>query len=65
MPNDWKVRPANQLQHPQQVQCLYQFLGHQKCYMSLLGNDAHDFPEHIRAVSYPFLDRWLKEETNI
>lgn len=44
---------------------LYQWLGRKECYVSLLGNEGHDFPEHIRHVSYQFLEYWLKEEFSI
>lgn len=44
---------------------LYQWLGSPECYISLLGNDGHDFPEHIRLLSYTFLDRWLMKEDSI
>lgn len=49
----------------QDIHRLYQLLGHEERYMSLLGNAAHDFPKHIRVVSYQFLDRWLKDDHSI
>lgn len=42
------------------LDALYRFLGHEDCYVSLLGNSGHDFPECIRELSYEFTDRWLR-----
>lgn len=47
------------------VHRLYEWLGHKECYVSLLGNGGHDFPQHIRSLSYQFLDLWLSEEDSI
>jgi len=44
---------------------VYQWLDHQDRYVSLLGNEGHDFPEPIRTLSYQFIDRWLMEEDSI
>jgi dienelactone hydrolase len=44
---------------------VYQWLGHQECYVSLLGNEGHDFPRRIRTLSYQFIDHWLMEEDSI
>lgn len=47
------------------IQRLYQWLGADERYISLLGNGEHDFPPHIRELSYKFLDDWLMEEDSI
>lgn len=44
---------------------LYEALGQRHCYMSLIGNEGHDFPEHARNASYDFLDQWLRAEIPI
>jgi pimeloyl-ACP methyl ester carboxylesterase len=42
------------------VDSLYKYLDQPDCYVSLLGKEGHDFPAYIRAMSYQFLDRYLK-----
>ncbi|KOP65401.1 hypothetical protein AMS62_09135 [Bacillus sp. FJAT-18019] len=44
---------------------LYQWLGYEEQYTSLMGNEGHNFPDPIRNISYQFLDRWLKVESSI
>lgn len=44
---------------------LYQWLGREEHYTSLMGHEGHNFPDPIRSISYQFLDRWLKEESSI
>ncbi|MFD0959715.1 alpha/beta hydrolase family protein [Paenibacillus chungangensis] len=39
---------------------LYQWMGRADAYISLMGCEGHDFPKHIRPVSYQFLDHWLR-----
>ena len=41
------------------VDALYRLLGYQDCYVSLLGNDGHEFPSSIRTLSYQYIDRWF------
>lgn len=38
---------------------LYQWMGAQDRYLSLIGTGGHDFPPEIRTLAYNFLDRWL------
>lgn len=41
---------------------LYEWLGEEGKFISLIGNSGHDFPPEIRELSYSFLDRWLSVE---
>lgn len=49
----------------QDVHRLYERLGALDRYCFMMGNEGHDFPEPIRAMSYQFLDRWLQEDISI
>jgi dienelactone hydrolase len=41
---------------------LYEWLGEEGKFSSLIGNSGHDFPTEIREIAYSFLDRWLYAE---
>ena len=45
------------------VHRLYEWLERTESYTSLIGNEGHDFPDHIRPLSYQFLDRWLRKDS--
>lgn len=43
-----------------EVYKLYEWLGIEDRFVSLLGASGHDFPPYIRQMAYDFLDQWLK-----
>lgn len=44
-----------------EVYRLYQWLGVEDKFYSLIGASGHDFPPEIRKMAYAFLDKWLKK----
>ncbi len=47
------------------IDALYRLLGYKEYYLSLLGNDGHDFPASISEMSYQYLDRWIMREDGL
>lgn len=45
----------------QSVLQLYDSIGRNQRFEMLMGGGPHDFPAHIRELSYRFLDHWLSE----